>query len=278
MPGAPPGRKRTGRSDPQRGTIEPPVHPAGPGAAPPPADPVPPVRGAVRLPDQRRRWRALDPAGLHAARTRRAGTHGARRHGRHLPSLRGSALRAPGGGHPLSVACPRSVVNSLCGGFIMHRRQFLQFAGAGAAAGLARAQAAPPPFQGEKSKLKITGVRLVKTRPKRPLPTYQPAPGSWSTGGVEVANPMSIYPKYKAMRSLFMPDAGKLGGFTVEISTDQPAPGSWSTGGVEVANPMSIYPKYKAMRSLFMPDAGKLGGFTVEISTDKGVKGYGSGG
>src|SRR5579885_1952536 len=72
MPGAPPGRKRTGRSDPQRGTIEPPVHPAGPGAAPPPADPVPPVRGAVRLPDQRRRWRALDPAGLHAALVRTA--------------------------------------------------------------------------------------------------------------------------------------------------------------------------------------------------------------
>ncbi|HZT33312.1 MAG TPA: enolase C-terminal domain-like protein [Bryobacteraceae bacterium] len=112
----------------------------------------------------------------------------------------------------------------------MHRRQFLQFAGAGAAAGLARAQAAPPPFQGEKSKLKITGVRLVKTRPKRPLPTYQPAPGSWSTGGVEVANPMSIYPKYKAMRSLFMPDAGKLGGFTVEISTDKGVKGYGSGG------------------------------------------------
>jgi len=31
---------------------------------------------------------------------------------------------------------------------------------------------------------------------------------------------MSLYPEYKAQRSLFMP-TGKLGGFTVEISTDK---------------------------------------------------------
>jgi L-rhamnonate dehydratase len=73
----------------------------------------------------------------------------------------------------------------------------------------------------EKSKLKITSVRLVQTRPRKPLPTYTPAAGSWSTGGVEVANPMSIYPEYKAMRSLFQPDPGKLPGFTVEIATDK---------------------------------------------------------
>src|SRR3954449_867112 len=57
-------------------------------------------------------------------------------------------------------------------------------------------------FQEEKSKLKITGVRIVQTRPKRPVPSYTPAPGSWSTSGVEVANPMSIYPEYKPQRSL----------------------------------------------------------------------------
>lgn len=73
----------------------------------------------------------------------------------------------------------------------------------------------------EKSKLKITSVRLVRTRPRKPLPTYTPAAGSWSTGGVEVANPMSIYPEYKPMRSLFQPDPGKIGGFTVEIATDK---------------------------------------------------------
>jgi L-rhamnonate dehydratase len=79
--------------------------------------------------------------------------------------------------------------------------------------------------------MKITSPRLVRTRPKRPVPSYKPANGSWSTGGVEVANPMSIYPKYKAMRSLFMPDPGKLEGFTVEIATDKGVRGL-GTGGI----------------------------------------------
>jgi L-rhamnonate dehydratase len=76
-----------------------------------------------------------------------------------------------------------------------------------------------PPFSEERSKLKITGVRMVHPRPRRPLPTYKPAPGSWSTGNVEVANPMSIYPEYKARRSLFM--APDLGPSAVEITTDK---------------------------------------------------------
>lgn len=83
------------------------------------------------------------------------------------------------------------------------------------------AAVAAPPFQEEKSKLKITGVRLVKTAPRNPPPQYTPSAGSWSTGGVEVANPMSIYPEYKATRSLFMASDPKVGGFTVEISTDK---------------------------------------------------------
>ncbi len=77
----------------------------------------------------------------------------------------------------------------------------------------------PLPFPGEKGKLKITSVRMVKPRPKRPLPAYEPAPGSWSAGGSEVANPMSIYPKYKAQRDLFM--ANDLGPEAVEIATDK---------------------------------------------------------
>ena len=81
------------------------------------------------------------------------------------------------------------------------------------------ASPAPFPFQGEKSKLKITKIRMVQPKPKRPLPEYAPAPGSWSTGGVEVANPMSIYPKYKPKRSLFMAD--DLGPEAVEITTDK---------------------------------------------------------
>lgn len=109
----------------------------------------------------------------------------------------------------------------------MDRRDFLRF---GLAAATLPALPALP-FQAEKSKLKITGVRLVTTRPKRPIPSYTPAPGSWSTSGVEVANPMSIYPKYKATRSLFQPDPGKLGGFTVEITTDKGVKG-YGTGGI----------------------------------------------
>jgi len=77
----------------------------------------------------------------------------------------------------------------------------------------------PLPFQSEKSDLKITSVRMVRPHLKRPIPQYEPAPGSWSIRGVEVASPMSIYPKYKAQRSLFM--AYDLGPVAVEIATDK---------------------------------------------------------
>src|SRR5438270_1464993 len=102
----------------------------------------------------------------------------------------------------------------------MDRRSFVQL-------GLALPALA---FQSEKSKLKITGVRLVRTRSKHPAPAYTPAPGAWSTQGVEVANPMSIYPQYKPVRSLWNPDPGKLPGFTVEITTDKGVKG-YGTGG-----------------------------------------------
>jgi L-rhamnonate dehydratase len=78
--------------------------------------------------------------------------------------------------------------------------------------------------------MKITSVRLVNVRPKKPVPAYEPAKGSWSTQGVEVANPMSIYPKYKSTRSLFFPDPGKVPGFTVEITTDKGVKGYGSGG------------------------------------------------
>jgi L-rhamnonate dehydratase len=103
----------------------------------------------------------------------------------------------------------------------MNRREFLASSSLLPLAARALAGEAPPPlpFQGEKSGLRITGVRMVRPRPKRPLPAYTPAPGSWSTRGVEVANPMSLYPKYKATRSLFMAD--DLGPEAVEITTDK---------------------------------------------------------
>ena len=78
--------------------------------------------------------------------------------------------------------------------------------------------------------LRITSVRVVRTRPRNPLPNYEPAPGSWSTGNVEVANPVSLYPKYKPMRSLFMPDAGGVDSFWVEIGTDRGVAGYGSGG------------------------------------------------
>ena len=83
----------------------------------------------------------------------------------------------------------------------MQRRTFFS-------TGLLATAAAQVPDLG-KSKMKITSVRLVNPRPKRPVPSYTPAAGSWSTQAVEVANPMSIYPRYKATRSLFFPDAGR---------------------------------------------------------------------
>lgn len=113
----------------------------------------------------------------------------------------------------------------------MDRRKFLETstvlsANSFAASALpGQAASTPPspapalPFQGERSKLKITNVRMVKPRPKRPLPSYEPAPGSWSTGGSVVASPMSIYPKYKARRDSFM--ANDLGPDAVEITTDK---------------------------------------------------------
>jgi len=105
----------------------------------------------------------------------------------------------------------------------MLRRSFLALTALAPAAALA--------FQSEKSKLKISSVRLVNPRARRPVPSYTPAPGSWSTTGVEVASPMSIYPEYKSNRALFMPEPGSLDGFTVEIATDKGVKG-YGEGGM----------------------------------------------
>ncbi len=80
---------------------------------------------------------------------------------------------------------------------------------------------APLPFEGQQSKLKITGVRLVQTRQRKAPPAYTPSPDAWSTDKVEIANPMSIYSDYKASRNLFFADPGKVPSFTVEITTDK---------------------------------------------------------
>ncbi len=77
----------------------------------------------------------------------------------------------------------------------------------------------PLPFKELKSELKITEVRMVSPVRKKPWPKYKATEGAWSAGGVEVANPMSIYPKYKAERSLFM--AENMGPTAVQIVTDK---------------------------------------------------------
>ena len=112
----------------------------------------------------------------------------------------------------------------------MNRRAFLSAAGA---AGLAASGAISLPrlaFADERSKLKITGLRLVQTRPKRQPPAYTPSPNAWSTLGVEIANPLSIYPEYKPRRELFFPDPGKVPSFTVEVETDKGIKG-YGNGG-----------------------------------------------
>ena len=102
----------------------------------------------------------------------------------------------------------------------MKRRDFLTLAAAPALPALAWAQ--------EKSKLKITDIKIVKTRPRKPYPTYKPADGAWSTQFVEVANPMSIYPEFKPRRDLFA--ATNVPSFTVEVTTDKGIKG-YGNGG-----------------------------------------------
>src|SRR6516225_6371650 len=78
---------------------------------------------------------------------------------------------------------------------------------------------APLPFGDQKSDLRITNVRAVRLVPTRPLPVYQQTPGSWNTTEVEIANPLSIYSRFKPRRSLFY--AENLGPDAVMVETDK---------------------------------------------------------
>lgn len=112
----------------------------------------------------------------------------------------------------------------------MDRRTFVTTSAAIALAGLDRAVFAqadsarfpqPPalPFRDQKSDLKITSIRAVTLEPKNPLPKYEPTLGYWNTTDVEIANPLSIYPRFKPRRSLFYAD--DLGPITVVVETNK---------------------------------------------------------
>ena len=118
----------------------------------------------------------------------------------------------------------------------MHRRNFLSTSAAvglssalGSAPHIGRAaddetskrfpRPTPLSFRDEKSDLKITAIRAVRLESLRPLPKYQPTPGFWNTTEVEIANPLSIYPKCKPRRSLFYAD--DLGPLEVMVETNK---------------------------------------------------------
>jgi hypothetical protein len=101
----------------------------------------------------------------------------------------------------------------------MNRRSIFTTGAAVGLAGLARPsragarddrarfpEPAPLLFREEESGLKITAIRSVPLVPKRPSPKYKPTPGSWNTADLEIANPLSIYPRFKPRRSLFYAD------------------------------------------------------------------------
>jgi L-rhamnonate dehydratase len=113
----------------------------------------------------------------------------------------------------------------------MDRRKFLSTSAAFSVAGLVQpSQAAegdpsrfpapaPLSFRDQKSDLKITAIRAVRLQPLHPLPKYEPTPGFWNTTDVEIANPLSIYPRFKPRRSLFYAD--DLGPLEVMVETDK---------------------------------------------------------
>jgi L-rhamnonate dehydratase len=120
----------------------------------------------------------------------------------------------------------------ICASLNMKRRTFLAAGAVLGLAGLARTprvaaqddsqrfpKPAPLSFRDEKSELKITAIRAVNLQPQKPLPPYKPAADSWNTTDVEIANPLSIYPRFKPRRSLFYAD--DLGPLSVMVETDK---------------------------------------------------------
>jgi hypothetical protein len=79
----------------------------------------------------------------------------------------------------------------------------------------------PLPFRDEKSDLKITSIRAVRLVPTQPLPKYEQTPGTWNTTEVEIANPLSIYPKFKPGARCSTP---RISTDTVMVETNKGSP------------------------------------------------------
>ena len=113
----------------------------------------------------------------------------------------------------------------------MKRRHFLTLTPVACPSGLALASGAlaeplPPEFQAEKSGLKITGVRLVEVKPRRPLPPYKVAYEPWATPDTPKSLPTNKYaPGRQGGGETFDPNPPRFpgvgGAFTVEITTDK---------------------------------------------------------
>jgi L-rhamnonate dehydratase len=125
----------------------------------------------------------------------------------------------------------------------LKRREFLK-----SAIGIGAAFAAEPAFsfQAEKSKLKITGVRVVTAKPRTPLEKYKRVPEKWSHG-LPISTPANKYAFH----------AG-----TTDAITAGPAPPS-----IEPLNDPNL--------PMFPMDRGA---FSIEVTTDKGISGLGRGG
>ena len=127
-----------------------------------------------------------------------------------------------------------------------NRREFLRCAPVAAAWGSIQAGEQAFGFQAEKSKLKITGLRLVNTRPKLMLSKYKVPPEPWSTGF-----PISV-------------PAGK---YAFQAGTTEAL-----SGGPPTQQPEALHDPNLPM---FPMDRGA---FSVEVTTDKGISGLGRGG
>ena len=134
----------------------------------------------------------------------------------------------------------------------MKRRNFLQIApmaGAGLAVGQAvESGPAPLPFQAEKSGLKITGVRLVEAKSRRPLPPYKITYEQWATPDTPKSLPTNMYrPGRQGGAETFDPNLplfpGVGGAFTVEITTDKGVTGfgRGGHGGIAHVQEMARY-------------------------------------